>query len=110
VTVTATVRNDSPTDADMPLIDVGTPPGFRVRAEGLEKLVQDGAISRYTITARGVIVYMDKLPTRSKVTLTWKMVPTMPIRALSRPSSAQPYYKPESASHCAPVKFTVVES
>jgi hypothetical protein len=110
VTVTATVRNDSPTDADMPLIDVGTPPGFRVRTEGLEKLVQDGAISRYTITARGVIVYMDKLPARSKVTLTWKMVPTMPIRALSRPSSAQPYYKPESASHCAPVKFTVVES
>lgn len=110
VTVTATVRNDTPADAEMPLIDIGTPPGFVVRAEGLEKLVQRGVISRYTITARGVIVYMDTLPARSKVTLTYEMVPTMPIRALARPISAQPYYKPEEASHSAPATFTVVES
>jgi alpha-2-macroglobulin-like protein len=110
VAVTATVRNDTAANADMPLIDIGTPPGFVVRAEGLEKLVQRGVISRYTITARGVIVYMDTLPARSKVTLTYEMVPTMPIRAIARPISAQPYYKPEEASHTAPATFTVVES
>jgi len=34
----------------------------------------------------------------------------MPIRAIARPISAQPYYKPEEASHTAPATFTVVES
>ncbi len=110
VTVSATIRNETTAAAEMPLIDIGTPPGFVVRAEGLEKLRQRGVISRYTITARGVIVYMDKLPARSKVTLTYEMVPTMPIRAKARPISAQPYYKPEEASHTAPATFTVVES
>ena len=50
-TVTATIKNVTDKTAEMPLIDLGLPPGFTLQPEGLETAVENKTISKYTQAA-----------------------------------------------------------
>ncbi|KPJ74785.1 MAG: hypothetical protein AMS14_04805 [Planctomycetes bacterium DG_20] len=107
VRVRAAVTNRTATDARMVLVDIGTPPGFAVRPAGLEKLRERGAIQRYTLTARGVIVYLDRLPAGRTLAITYEMTARMPLRAVARPTTVYAYYDPDRRAAARPATFVV---
>jgi len=106
-TVTATVKNVSGLTAEMPLIDLGVPPGFVVQPEALEAAVTGGTISKYTVAARQIIVYLEKLAPGRSVRLRYGLRAKYPIHAQSPESRAYPYYDPQRVAVSAPQAVTV---
>ena len=106
-TVTATVRNVTDKTAEMPLIDLGIPPGFTPQTDALDAAVSAGTISKYTLAARQIIVYLEKLGPGQTVTLTYGLKAKHPIHAKSPESRAYPYYNPERVSVSLPQEITV---
>ena len=105
--VTATIRNVTDRTAEMPLIDLGIPPGFTPQTDALEAAVSAGTISKYTQAARQIIVYLEKLGPGQTVTLTYGLKAKYPIHAKSPESRAYPYYNPERVSVSLPQEITV---
>ena len=106
-TVTATIKNVTDKTAEMPLIDLGVPPGFTVQCENLETAVGSKTISKYTVAARQIIVYLEKLAPGQTVTLTYGLKAKYPIHAQSPESKAYPYYNPERVAFSDPQEITV---
>jgi uncharacterized protein YfaS (alpha-2-macroglobulin family) len=106
-TVTATVKNMTGEVAEMPLIDLGVPPGFTVLPDKLDALVKQGTISKYTIAARQVIIYMQKLDPGQQVAISYDVQANYPIKALTPLSKAYPYYNPEEVAISSPQQITV---
>ena len=107
VTVRAMIANTGPTTANMLLADVGTPPGFAVNTTTLEKLKASGKIDRYTVTARGVIFYINKLDAGSSMTLEYKMTAKIPLKAQAASTTVYPYYEPHQLSAATATTFIV---
>lgn len=106
-TVTATVKNVTDRTAEMPLIDLGVPPGFTVQPQPLEAAVSAGVISKYTLAARQIIVYLEKLAPGQSVRLTYGLRAKYPIHVQTPESKAYPYYNPERVAVSAPQVITV---
>jgi len=106
-TVTATIKNVTDRTAEMPLIDLGVPPGFVVQPEALEAAVASGTISKYTVAARQIIVYLEKLAPGRSVRLRYGLRAKYPIHAQSPESRAYPYYDPQRVAVSAPQAITV---
>ncbi len=106
-TVTATVKNVTDRTAEMPLIDLGIPPGFTVQPDALEAAVENKTISKYTLAARQIIVYLEKLTPGQTVTLTYGLKAKYPIHARTPESKAYPYYNPERVAVSIPQDITV---
>ncbi|MHB0939278.1 MAG: MG2 domain-containing protein [Armatimonadota bacterium] len=106
-TVTVTIRNLTRAMVEMPLIDVGLPPGFTLVPDGLEEAVQKKTISKYTPAARQIIIYLEKLEPGKTVTLTYALKAKYPIKARTPDSKAYAYYNPEKAARSAPQRIVV---
>src|SRR5262249_46045541 len=105
--VTVKIHNNTDKIAEMPLIDVGVPPGFTVVSEKLDAAVTAKTISKYTVAARQVIVYLEKLDPGQTVTLTYQVRAKFPIKARTPLSKAYPYDNPEKAVTSAPQDIVV---
>lgn len=108
-TVTVTIHNQTTSIAEMPLIDVGVPPGFTVNPEKLENAVAKQTISKYTVAARQVILYMEKLGPGETVVLTYQIRAKYPIKARTPLSKVYPYYNPERVTISAPQDIVVTK-
>ncbi len=108
-TVTVKVHNLSDRTAEMPLIDVGVPPAFTVISDKLDDAVKAATISKYTIAARQVIVYLEKLDPGQTVTFTYQVRARFPIKAKTPLSRAYPYYNPERVTVSQPKEITVTQ-
>ncbi|OPZ87589.1 MAG: A-macroglobulin complement component [bacterium ADurb.Bin429] len=110
-TVTVTVKNITAPRAtvEMPLVDIGLPPGFTPIIEKLDDAVAKAVISKYTVAARQLIVYIEKLEPGKSVVLTYQLKAKYPIRARTPESRAYPYYNPEKADVSAPRQVTVTK-
>ncbi|MCW3055444.1 MAG: Large extracellular alpha-helical protein, partial [Chthonomonadales bacterium] len=108
-TVKVTIHNQTTSIAEMPLIDVGIPPGFTVNPEELENAVAKQTISKYTVAARQVILYMEKLGPGETVTLTYQIRAKYPIKARTPLSKVYPYYNPERVTVSAPQDIVVTK-
>ena len=108
-TVTVTIHNQTTSIAEMPLIDVGVPPGFTVNPEKLEDAVAKQTISKYTVAARQVILYMEKLGPGETVVLTYQIRAKYPIKARTPLSRVYPYYNPERVTVSAPQDIVVTK-
>ena len=108
-TVTVKVQNRTDKIAEMPLIDIGVPPGFSVISDKLDEAVKTAVISKYTVAARQVIVYMEKLDPGQTVTLTYQVRARFPIKAKTPLSRAYPYYNPERVAVSRPQEITVTQ-
>ena len=106
-TVTVQIHNNTDKTAEMPLIDLGVPPGFTVNPEKLDAAVQAKTISKYTVAARQIIVYLEKLDPNQTVTLTYQIKAKYPIKARTPLSKAYPYYNPERVAVSAPQDIVV---
>jgi alpha-2-macroglobulin-like protein len=106
-TVTVKIHNHSERVAEMPLIDLGIPPGFTVIPDNLDAAVQAKTISKYTVAARQVIVYMDELAGGKTVTLTYQVRAKFPIKARTPLSKVYPYYNPERVAFSVPQDILV---
>jgi len=107
--VTSTVKiayNGSGT-ANMVMVDLGTPPGFQVLADDLEALIGGEVVQRYTITARQVILYFEKLESGKPVEFKYRLKAKFPIRARTPKSTAYLYYNPEINDVAPPVNMVV---
>jgi len=107
--VTITVKNQTEARVEMPLIDLGVAPGFTVNPAALDQAVADKKISKYTLAARQIIVYIEKLDPKQEVTLSYQIIAKYPIRARTPSSSAYPYYNPEKAAVSAPQNVVVTK-
>ena len=105
--VTVTVKNRTNKVAEMPLIDLGVPPGFTVVTDELDQAVKEKRISKYTLAARQVIVYLDKLGPAETLTLHYSVRSRFPIKARTPLSKAYPYYNPEKAAISPPRTLVV---
>jgi uncharacterized protein YfaS (alpha-2-macroglobulin family) len=95
--------------AKMIIIDLGIPPGFQVLTDDFAKLVSQGKIERYSVTARGIIVYLDQLAPQETLEFSYRLKARMPLRAKSLSSRVYEYYNPENKAEAQPVEFLVKE-
>ncbi len=103
VTVTVRLEWTGERPADMPLIQVGIPPGMAPNREALDGLSRQ--ISRYTVGPRHVAFYLEEL--RDSVEFRFEMTALHPMSAQAPPSYAYLYYEPEIRTEVAPVLLTV---
>lgn len=110
-TLTATVTLTNATDRVVvaPLIDLGIPPGFTALTDKLDTAVEAKQISKYSIAARQLIVYLTHLGPGETLTLHYDLKARFPIRAQTPLSQAYPYYNPERAAVSPPQNLVVKE-
>ena len=107
--ITASVRvvNNDPRAANMVVIDLGLPPGFSLMTEDFDKLVESKVIQKYTVAARQIIVYLDKLASRKPLEFSYRLRAKFPIKAATPASSVYRYYNPEIKATAEPVVLAV---
>ena len=89
------------------IIDLGVPPGFSVQEEDLRLLVEEGLISRYELTGRQIIVYLEDLRYGAPLQFSYRLRARFPLRAKTPPSTAYDYYNPAYTAVRAPVEVKV---
>jgi uncharacterized protein YfaS (alpha-2-macroglobulin family) len=109
-TATVTIHNNTNMRVEMPLIDLGVPPGFDVIPDNLETAVQSGQISKYTVAARQIILYLEKLEPGATEIVTYQIRARFPVKALTPQSRAYPYYDPVKVTIAQPQKIEVKRS
>lgn len=107
VTCRAEVTNKTGGDVKMTIIDLGIPPGFSVETEGLEKLLEDKVIQKYSLTGRQVIIYIDEIPAEKSVEISYKLRAKYPLKVQIPRSQVYEYYKPESIGTTEPMEMIV---
>ncbi len=105
--VTVRVHNNTNRIAEMPLIDLGVPPGFDVVPDDLDAAVKQKTISKYTLAQRQIIVYLEKLDPGATLELHYAVKAKYPIRAKTPLSKVYPYYNPDEASVSPPQLLVV---
>ncbi len=110
VTVDVTVKLNQPGMVfKMALIDLGLPPGFSVLTEDLSRLVEQQVISRYELTGRQIILYLEDLSAEKPLRFNYRLRARFPMRAQTAPTVAYDYYNPTDQAVRAPVEVTVTE-
>jgi len=99
------------------IVDLGVPPGFEVMSEDLADLVvrhsdlppdYEGArFSRFDLTGRQIIVYLEGLKAGEPLEFGYRIRARYPIKAQTPPSSAYDYYNPSVSAVSAPAAIEV---
>jgi uncharacterized protein YfaS (alpha-2-macroglobulin family) len=107
--LTASVRvvNNDPRDANMVIIDLGLPPGFALMAEDFDALVEKGVIEKYSVAARQIIVYLDKLAAKKPLEFSYRLRAKFPMKAATPASRVYRYYNPEIEATAEPIDLEV---
>jgi len=107
--LTASVRvvNNDPREANMVVIDLGLPPGFSLLAEDFDQLVEERTIEKYSVAARQIIVYLDKLASKKPLEFSYRMRAKFPIKAATPASRVYRYYNPEIEATAEPISIEV---
>ncbi|WP_437738313.1 MG2 domain-containing protein [Sorangium sp. So ce1335] len=108
VTATVGVKNTTDAAQNMILVTVGLPPGFQVLTEDLQAYVAAGALSRFEITGKQLILYVKELAAGSATGFTYRLQATMPVKAEDGGAEAHPYYQPEQQSFAGAQTLQVV--
>ena len=95
VTCKVTAHNNTPRRAEMVILDVGIPPGFRVESHALDDAVKAEKIAKYTVTGRQVTIYLRYLNQDEAFTIEFPMKARLVITARSPESKIYEYYNPE---------------
>ncbi|MFB3882196.1 MAG: MG2 domain-containing protein [Armatimonadota bacterium] len=108
--ITASVRvvNNDPREVQMVVIDLGLPPGFALMSEDFDKLVAGKTIQKYTVAARQIIVYLDKLASRKPLEFSYRLRAKFPIKAATPASTVYRYYNPEIKATAKPAELEVL--
>ncbi len=107
ITATATVTNNMATAAPMVILDLPIPAGFAVEADDFSKLVEEGKIAKYQVTARSVVVYLRRLPPTEPLQRCYRLRATMPVKVTAQPAAAYEYYDPDRRAQSPATRLTV---
>jgi len=107
--VTATAEYNRPGRAKMVIVDLGLPPGFTLIPDRLNKLVESGAIQKYSVTGRQIIVYMDELVSGKPIEISYQLLAKYPLKVKTAKSTVYEYYDPDSRGESKPVELTVAK-
>lgn len=100
-TVTCTVKVQA--DAFAMMAEVAIPPGFTVDPAGLDDLVRQRVIDKYTQTGRTMVFY---LPGKG-ASFSYSLKPRYPVKVSVPRSIAYEYYTPDRRAIVPPVEFEV---
>ena len=83
------------------LVTLGIAPGFSVDTDDLQKYLDSGAISKFEMTGRQLILYITALTPSSTQTFEYDLQATMPVTAVDGGAEARLYYEPEKKTRAA---------
>ena len=108
-TATCSVRVVNNTDkiAEMVIIDLGIPPGFEVMADDLQRMVDKKAFQKFTLAARQIIIYIERIPPKAPLEFSYGLRAKFPIKAKTPQSRVYKYYNPEVAATAKPVEMVI---
>jgi len=75
--------------------------------EDLQKLVAEKTIQKFTVAARQIIVYLDKLAPHKPLSFSYHLRAKYPIKAATPASKVYRYYNPEISATAKPVDLEV---
>ena len=104
------VRNNRPARANMIIVDLGVPPGFEVQAADLNEYVANETISRFSLTGRQIIVYLDYVDPDKPVEFSYRLKAKFPLKAKTPPSTVYEYYNPDIKDEAPPQELIVSEA
>jgi hypothetical protein len=108
--ITVTTNGDGAEPGDMPMVDIGVPPGFDPDLSVLDEMVaNDPLVPRYEVKGDRIVIYLHDLPKKSGPAFSFKMPlsPRYPMVVTTPSARAWPFYKPEQMSESLPVTLTV---
>jgi uncharacterized protein YfaS (alpha-2-macroglobulin family) len=103
------VKNNAPGQTSMIVIDLGVPPGFTVEAGDLAELVGSKKISKFNLTGRQVIVYIEQLDAGQEVAFDYRVKARFPVKAKTPATTAYEYYNPDNRAETQPADITITE-
>ncbi|MBI4672071.1 MAG: hypothetical protein HY741_10455 [Chloroflexi bacterium] len=106
VRATATIRLNEG-EARMAVVDLGVPPGFAVLTDELDTAVKNGKLSRYEMTGRQIILYLENVRAGQAISLTYELQARFPLRVQAPHSTTYDYYNPNLNGQAPPIQFTV---
>jgi uncharacterized protein YfaS (alpha-2-macroglobulin family) len=92
----------------MVIVDLGVPPGFEVLTDDLAAIVSNGAASKYELTPRQIILYLDGIDSGVPLQISYRLRAKFPIRAKTPSSEVYAYYNPEIRGVATPVELEVI--
>ena len=107
LTANVVVTNNRPARANMVIVDLGIPPGFEVEAGDLAELVGDEVISRFTLTGRQIIVYLEYVDQKQPIEFSYRLKAKFPVKAKTPKSTVYEYYNPDVKDEALPEEITV---
>jgi 5-hydroxyisourate hydrolase-like protein (transthyretin family) len=103
------VKNNAPGQTSMIVIDLGIPPGFTVEAGDLAELVGQKTISKFNLTGRQVIVYLEQLDAGQEVRFEYRVKARFPVKAKTPATTAYEYYNPDNRAEAQPAEIVINE-
>ncbi len=103
--VRATWKRDGP--SGMVMLALAVPPGFEVDAGSVGRLVAEGKVARFTVTGKELLLYVDRLPPKETVELSYKLLARFPVKATAPSSVAYLYYQPEIRAESSSAELVV---
>ncbi len=110
LTAHVTVNNNRPARANMIIVDLGIAPGFEVQSADLAALVENKTISKFNLTGRQIIVYLDHVDQASPVTFAYTLRAKFPVKAKTPTSAVYEYYNPAVKHESQPQELVVSEA
>ncbi len=107
VTCLVKAKNARPARAEMVMIDIGVPPGFRVEKPTLDEYVDEGTIAKYTLMTRQLLIYIESMDGGESIELEIPMKATLPMVAKAPESKIYEYYNPENENVSFPQELKV---
>jgi CD109 antigen len=107
VKATARVTNRMAQPAAMVMLDLPVPAGFGPEADDFAALVQKGAIARFQVQPRKVLVYLRDLRPGQPLELTYGLRATMPVKVAVAGARAYEYYDPDKEGRSPGERLTV---
>jgi uncharacterized protein YfaS (alpha-2-macroglobulin family) len=109
-----TVHNNLKQNAENIILDLGIPPGFEVLPEDLQAMLAGeektpGKVMKYAVTAKQIILYLNRLNVDQTITLKYRLRAKYPIKASSFSSRVYEYYNPQVGVTSRPIEIKVVE-
>ncbi|PIE33747.1 hypothetical protein CSA56_10500 [candidate division KSB3 bacterium] len=109
ITASVVVTNNRPARTSMVIIDLGVPPGFEVQTNDLAGYVTKGVFSRFNLTGRQIIVYLDYVDQDKPVEFSYRLKAKFPVKAKTPKSTVYEYYNPDVNDEALPQEIVVSE-
>lgn len=106
-TASVSIRNNLRADAEMVIVDLGIPPGFRIATDDLDALVEKKTIEKYSLTGRQAILYFEKLEAGKTTQFSYRLTAKFPIKGSAPASRVYEYYNPQQSDTAVPVAILV---